>query len=169
MTQTTSPITYSDRPWVKHYDAGIPETLTYPAVPLHSFLRQMAQKRPQSPALLSTAKLPVIGRLTSRLTYSELDQSSDAFAAALIANGLKKGERVAIIMPNCAAFAIVFYGILKAGGVVAANNPTYPPDKMAHQIADSGAEIAVTLSLFYKNLASNQSQSVRVKWIIILQ
>ena len=166
MTQTTSPSTYSNRPWVKHYDAGIPETLTYPAVPLHHFLRQMAQKRPQAPALLSTAKLPVIGRLTSRMTYGELDQSSDAFAAALIASGLKKGERVAIIMPNCAAFAIVFYGILKAGGVVAANNPTYPPDKMAHQIADSGAEIAVTLSLFYKTIKEIQPQTPLKKVIV---
>src|SRR5690349_10213991 len=121
MTQTTSPTTYSDRPWVKHYDAGISNTLTYPAVPLHHFLRQMAHTRPQAPALLTTAKLPVIGRLTHRTTYAELDQASDAFAAALIADGLKKGERVAIIMPNCVAFAIVFYGVLKAGGVVAAN------------------------------------------------
>jgi long-chain acyl-CoA synthetase len=166
MTKTTSPMTYADRPWVKNFDVGIPETLSYPAVPLYHFLQEIAKKRPQSPALLTTAKLPLLGRQTHAFTYGELDQTSDAFAASLIANGLKKGDRVAIIMPNCTAFAIVFYGILKAGGVVAANNPTYPPDKMAHQLMDSGAEIAVTLSLFYKTIKEIQPQT-RLKKVIV--
>ena len=55
---------------------------------------------------------------------------SDALGAALVDLGLKKGDRVAIVMPNVAAFIIAYFGILKAGGVVAATNPTYPAEKM---------------------------------------
>jgi len=110
--------------------------------------------------------VPVAGRLASTLTYAELDQQSDALAAGMIEMGLKKGDRVAIIMPNIAAFAISFYAILKAGGVVAATNPTYPPDKLQYQINDCDAEIVLTMSLYYKMFKGVQSKT-KVKTVIV--
>jgi long-chain acyl-CoA synthetase len=66
---------------------------------------------------------------------------------------------VALILPNCAQFVLAFYATLKAGGVVVAVNPTFPPVKMAEQLVDSGATFAITLTLFYENLKKIQAQT----------
>lgn len=160
-------VSYADRPWIKRYDPGTPSTLApYPDKPIHSFLQEAARTNPTAPAIISSAHVPVAGRLASTLTYAELDQQSDALAAGMIEMGLKKGDRVAIIMPNIAAFAISFYAILKAGGVVAATNPTYPPDKLQYQINDCDAEIVLTMSLYYKMFKGVQSKT-KVKTVIV--
>src|SRR5690606_8295041 len=99
-------------------------------------------------------------------TYSELNRASDALAAALVAMGLKKGDRIAIVMPNSVAFAVSFFATLKAGGVVAATNPTYPAEKMAHQIDDCDAEFVITLTLFY-NLIKQIQPKTKVKTVIV--
>lgn len=147
-------VTYADKPWLQSYDDGVPHTLTpYPNATLQDFLKEAAQKHPNNTALVTSTRLPSVlgklGRLHTQMSYSELDRASDALAAALIDMGLKKGERVTIVMPNCVAFVITFFGILKAGGVVAATNPTYPDSKMAFQITDSDSRFAIVLSMFY--------------------
>jgi long-chain acyl-CoA synthetase len=160
-------VTYSDRPWLKHYDSFVPPTLLpHPDVPLHHFLHETAGKNPAHTALITTVKLPVLGRQTSRLTYGELESQSDALAAALVDMGLKKGDKVAIVMPNCTAFVIAYFGIIKAGGVVAATNPTYPPDKMAYQLNDSDAEYVIGLTLFYDLINQVRSQT-KIKHVIL--
>jgi long-chain acyl-CoA synthetase len=117
--------TYADRPWTQHYDAYVPPRLNYPPNKvLSDFLRESAKKHPDKPALITTVKLPLIGRQAAQITYRQLDEYTDAFAAGLVAMGLKKGDCVALVMPNCTAFAIAYWGILKAGGIVAATNPT---------------------------------------------
>ena len=140
---------YAERPWTKNYDVGLPTSLEFPEVPLHQFLKDTRNRIPHHVALITPAELPVIGRVSRSVTYEELDRASDALAAALVDLGLKKSDRVAIVMPNSVAFVISFYAILKAGGVVAATNPTYPADKMAHQINDCDAEFVLTMTLFY--------------------
>lgn len=143
-------ITYADRPWTKTYDEGIPATLDYPPIPLHQFLHDTTKKFPNRIALITSTRLPLLGRVASSITYAELERASNAMAAALVDKGLEKGDRVAIVMPNCTAFAISFFAILKAGGVVAATNPTYPAAKMEYQINDCDAKFIITLTLFYK-------------------
>ena len=143
-------VSYSVRPWTKNYDTAVPASLEpYPEVPLHSFLSAAARQHPENIALVTSLHLPLFGRVASEITYAELDQQSDSLASALVDMGLEKGDAVAIIMPNCVAFAISFYGILKAGGVVAATNPTYPAEKMQEQINNSDAKFIICLSLFY--------------------
>lgn len=159
-------VNYAERPWIKKYDPGVPATLTYPDVPLHRFLTESARRAPQATALITSARLPVVGRLAAELTYGELDRQSDALAAALVDMGLKKGMPVALVMPNIAAFAISFYAVLKAGGVVAATNPTYPNEKLAYQINDCGAEFAIVMSLFYNNMKSIQDRT-KVRHVIV--
>lgn len=159
--------TYADRPWTKSYDAGVPKTLEpYPDITVQHFLQEAAKKTPNETALISSAHVPVFGRVASNLTYAELDSQSDALAAGLADMGVKKGDRVAIIMPNIAAFVISYYAILKAGGVVAATNPTYPPDKMQFQINDCEANVVITMSLFYNTLKQVQPQT-KVKTVIV--
>lgn len=160
-------VTYADRPWTKHYDEHVPATLEpYPEQVLHEYLTESAQKYPNRTALITTAKLPLLGRQDTRMTYSELEKFSNAMAAALVDAGLKKGDRVAIVMPNTSAFAIAYWAILKAGGVVAATNPTYPPKRLAYQINDCGAEIVICLSLFYNTIKKIQSETQAKKIIV---
>lgn len=158
--------TYYDRPWLKNYDPGVPQTLQYPTMPLHGFLEQSAREHPHSVACHTSVSLPVFGRKSSAITYHELNATVDALAAALVDLGLQKGERVAIVMPNTTQFVIAFYAVLKAGGVIAATNPTYPANRMQQQIADSGATVVITLSLFYETIKQVQSQT-KLKHVIV--
>jgi len=152
--------TYRDKPWLKRYDPQVPHSLTpYPDHPLHQFLSEAAQQQGDAIATVTSARLPVVGRAKATLDYHTLNSASDALAAALIGFGLHKGDRVAIIMPNCAQFVIAFFAILKAGGVVVALNPTYPPRRLQEQLVDSGARAAIVLSLFYNNLKQIQSET----------
>lgn len=159
-------VTYSDRIWTKRYDAGVPAMLNYPSLPLFAFLRDTAQRMPNHTALLTSAHLPVVGRVARHISYVELDRWSDALASALVEMGLKKGQAVALMMPNSVQFVVSFWGVLKAGGVVAAANPTYPADKLQFQLDDCDAEIAITLSLFY-NLVKSVQPKTKIKKVIV--
>ncbi len=159
-------VTYAERPWTKSYDIGMPTSLEFPDIPLHQLLKDTRNRVPHNTALITPANLPVFGRMSRSITYEELDRASDAMAAALVDLGLQKSDRVAIVMPNSVAFVISFYAILKAGGVVAATNPTYPADKMAHQINDCDAEIVLTMTLFYGLVKRVQPQT-KVKTVIV--
>lgn len=159
-------VTYAERPWIKSFDDGLVSSLDFPDVPLHQFIKDTSKRIPNHTALITPADLPVLGRSGKETTYAELDRASDAMAAALVDLGVKKGDRVAIIMPNSVAFVISFYAILKAGGVVAATNPTYPADKMAYQVNDCDAEVVITLTLFY-DLAKQIQPKTKVKTVIV--
>jgi len=167
MSEKSAQNPYDARPWTKHYDKHVPASmLPYPEHALQDFLTRTAQKQPHETALITTAKLPLVGRLSAEVTYRELDNASNALAAALVDMGLKKGETVAIILPNCTAFAIAYYGILKAGGIVAATNPTYPPAKMEYQINDCDARFIICLSLFY-NMVKAFQHKTKVEKVIV--
>ncbi|MGJ3241028.1 MAG: AMP-binding protein [Anaerolineae bacterium] len=160
-------VTYAERPWTKNYDAHVPASLEpYPDKVLHDYLTDSAQRHPHKTALITTAKVPVIGRQDTHMTYGELESHANAMAAALVELGLQKGDRVAIVMPNTAAFAIAYWAILKAGGVVAATNPTYPAKRLAYQINDCDAKIVICLSLFYNAIKSIQSET-KARTIIV--
>ena len=159
-------VTYAERPWIKSYDVGMPTSVEIPEVPLHQFLKDTRVRIPNHTALVTPANLPLLGRISQAITYEELDRQSDALAAALVDIGLKKSDRVAIVMPNSVAFVISFYGILKAGGVVAATNPTYPAERMAHQIDDCGAEVVLTMTLFY-DLVKEVQPRTKVRTVIV--
>jgi long-chain acyl-CoA synthetase len=160
-------VSYAEKPWTKRYDKGVPASLKpYPEVPIQHFLQEAVKKHPESVALISSAKLPVLGRQAASLTYAQLDRQSDALAAGLIDMGLKKGGAVILVMPNIAQFVISYYAILKAGGVVCACNPTYPADKLQYAINDADAEIIITMSLFYKMIKEIQPKT-KAKTIIV--
>lgn len=117
-------VSYADKPWLKNYDEGVPQTLEYPDIPAHGLLQQSAQRYPDKPACVASASLPVLGRQAKAITFKALNAYADALSAALVDMGLQKGDRVAIVLPNTVQFVIAFYAVLKAGGVVAATNPT---------------------------------------------
>ncbi len=140
----------TDKPWFKHYDAGVPTSLTYPDKPLFALLEESAAKYPDKPAI--HFKPSHQGFAKSVLTYRQLNELSDRMAAALAALGVKKGDRVAIFMPNIPQFIITYYGILKAGAIVVASNPTYTDRELEHQLKDSGAKVILCMSRFYETV-----------------
>lgn len=152
-------VTYAEKPWLKRYDNGVPTTIDYPKQTLHKFLTDAAAKKPDNVATLTTAHLPLLGRQGITMSYRELNEKSDALAVALGELGVKKGDRVAIVMPNCAQFPISFYAILKAGAVVCAMNPTYPGDKLAEMLKDCGANTVIVLTKFYNVIKQIQSET----------
>ena len=109
-------VTYDDKPWLRQYDPGVPHEVAIPSTPLPAFLTSSAQKYPNQTAIIFKGR---------RITYRELDAQTDAVAAALAANGFKKGDRAVIYMANTPQFVISYYGVLKAGGIVIATNPLY--------------------------------------------
>jgi long-chain acyl-CoA synthetase len=88
------------------------------------------------------------------MSYQTLQRLANRFASALQRLGLTPGMRVSVHLPNCPQFLIAYYGILKAGGIVVPFNPLYVEGEIARQLRDSGAEIAVTLDLFYPRIAA---------------
>jgi long-chain acyl-CoA synthetase len=153
-----------EKPWVKHYDKGVPETIDYPAQPLHAFLEQAAAKYPNKPAI--HFKPAHYSFAKSSLSYAQLNDLTDRLAAALADMGVKKGDRVAIFMPNIPQFIIAFYGILKAGGVVVASNPTYTQREVEHQLNDSGVETIICMSRFYP-VVQKALPNTKLKHVIV--
>ena len=152
-------LTYADKPWTKSYDKGVPESIDVPAYPVQHFLEEAARRVPTNTALVFQGK---------ELTYDELNKASDAIAAGLAANGFKKGDRAVIYMPNLPQFVIIYYGILKAGGIVIATNPLYTERELQHQLKDCGAETVFVLSRYYPLLKKVQkSGGTNVKRVIV--
>ena len=146
-----------ERPWLKHYEAGVPANLSYPDIPLHQVLTESARRYANRPAL------EFYGRC---LTYRELDELAGRFAAALIQLGVQKGDRVAIMLPNVPQVLIAYFGVLKTGACVVQTNPLYVGREIAHQLGDSGAETIVTLDQFYPRIQEAMSQT-RLKRVIL--
>jgi long-chain acyl-CoA synthetase len=139
------------RPWLERYDPGVPHHIEYPDVPLYHFVEDAARCYPQKAALILQGGV---------VTYRELDEQSDRVAAALVKLGVKKGDRVALLMGNCPQFVISFFGILKAGGIVVACNPLYAPRELEHQLNDCGARVILVMSLFYAKLQQIRRQTM---------
>jgi len=133
------------RPWYKYYDSLVPPRLTYPRIPLYRFLDETAAKYPANPCTNFFGK---------RLTYREIKQLSDRFAASLRNLGIRKGDRVVLLLPNSPQFIVAYYGLLKAGAVIVPLNPLSAERELEFYLTDSEAQTAVTIPLFLKKVAS---------------
>lgn len=142
-----------DRIWHQHYDAHVPASLDYPCQAVDDLLKNTARRLPNNTALIFGARAPLLGEQHQKMTFARLNHLADRFAAGLQQGGLQKGERVLLYMPNCPQFVIAYYGILRAGGVAVLCNPLYVAREVEYQLQDSGARLAVVLSLLYENVA----------------
>ncbi len=129
-----------DRPWFRFYEPSVLPHLEIPAQPLTWMLDQTASRYPDQTAILYYGK---------KYTYAELATLADRFAAGLQHLGVRKGDRVAIALPNIPQYPVAFYGTLKAGAVVVPTNPLYTKREMQHQLADAEARYMVMLEDFY--------------------
>jgi long-chain acyl-CoA synthetase len=135
--------------WLAHYDSDVPKTLApYPDKTLLDYLADLARDNPDAPVLLFKG---------ATVTYRQLEQESNAFAAALAAMGVHRGERVAVMLPNCPQFMVAEFGIWKAGGIVVAVNPTYSEREIEVVLEATRASTVVTLTPFYKRVKNVQA------------
>ncbi|MEQ8416489.1 MAG: AMP-binding protein [Imperialibacter sp.] len=134
-----------DYPWFKHYPAGVAKEINPDEyTSLVELLGEAMKKYADQTAFLNMDK---------GFTYREVDEKSTQFAAYLQKKlGLKKGDRIAIQMPNCLQYPIVMFGAIKAGLVVVNTNPLYTHKEMEHQFKDSGAKAIVIIANFAFNL-----------------
>ena len=141
----------SDRPWLENYPDGVPKTLApYPELSMYQVLQRSAGAFPSAPATAFFGK---------RLSYAELVRQVDQFAAVLASLGVTKGDRVALVLPNCPQYVVAAYAAARIGAVFVGTNPLYTEREMEHQLADCGAEVCVVLDSLYPKVAAVRSST----------
>jgi len=134
-----------DRPWFKSYPEGVPHEIDLDEYrSIVSVLETAIDRYRNRPAFSNFGK---------SLTYGEIDTLSKQFAAYLLGElKLKKGDRVAIMMPNCLQYPVAIFGVLRAGLTVVNVNPMYTPRELRHQLSDSGASVLLVVDNFGKTV-----------------
>src|SRR5690625_153169 len=137
--------------WEVHYPEEIPTSINYDSIPLYHFLEKAVERWAEKKALHFMGK---------QLTVKELYDESKKVANYLQTLGLKKGDSVAIMLPNCTQAVISYYGALMAGGIVVQTNPLYTERELEYQMIDSGAKYIVCLDILVPrvtNIRNNTS------------
>ena len=124
--------------WLRAYPAGVAWDQTFVPMAMHDILASAVSRFGQKPCT------HFLGRVA---TYAEIGAQVDKVAAGLQGQGVRKGVKVGLFMPNCPTFIIYYFAVLKAGGTIVNYNPLYTIEELAFQIRDSETELMVTLDL----------------------
>ncbi|MDG2794322.1 AMP-binding protein, partial [Vibrio parahaemolyticus] len=146
-----------EKPWLKSYPEEIPSTISYDIQPLHKYVEQMASRYPEKKALHFLGK---------DITFSVFHDKVKRFANYLQKLGVEKGDRVAIMLPNCPQAIIGYYGTLLAGGIVVQTNPLYTERELEYQLHDSGAKVILCLDLVFPRVTNVQS-ATKIEHVIV--
>jgi long-chain acyl-CoA synthetase len=147
----------SQQPARAQYDPGVRASLApYPQRTLLDYLADAVRERPDHVAVMFKGRT---------LTCAELDRLSDAFGAALVSLGVRKGDRVALVLPNSPQFMIAELGAWKTGATVVPLNPMYTEHELQDALSQTGAEIIVALTPFVARVKACQSRT-RVRLVI---
>ncbi len=125
-----------ERPWLRFYEEGVPRHIDYPKVPVPRILENTVKEFPELDAVIFQKK---------RIKYRELGDWVHRLASGLVQIGVKKGERVALMLPNCPQYIVAYYAILEIGAVVVNVNPMYVERELEFQLADAGAQTIMIL------------------------
>ena len=125
---------YDTKPWINHYDPGVPAEIDIPEITLVDLFDDAVRQYGDSVCIIAEGKT---------LTYAQVDILSDSIARYLLSRGIQKGDRVGLLLSNTAEFVIGYYAILKIGAVVMAMNPAYRPAEIAHLADESGLKILI--------------------------
>jgi long-chain acyl-CoA synthetase len=141
-----------DRLWKKNWPAHLPHEPLYPLgeIPLTDYLREWARQTPGKISLIFYGK---------EITFRDLDDLSDRFAALLASHNLRKGDRVAVFLPNCPQFLIAFYGILKLGCVHVPVNPMFKEHEFLYEINDTQSKAIVALDHLFPIVQAVKEQT----------
>lgn len=148
---------YAAKPWLKHYDEGVPPHIDYPEINLYEILDNAAHDFGGRPAIWFQKR---------RITYKEFKDIADRLATALVNLGVKQGDVVAMMIPNFPQFLFSFYGILKAGAIVTACSTLLTDRELAYQLNDSGAETIIAWDTQLEKINSIKDRT-RLRNIII--
>ena len=141
----------TDKPWLRHYDADVARTLRpYPDKTLLDYLTTLAQQHGSKTALLFKG---------TSVSYAQLEAESSACAAALVSMGVRAGDRVALLLPNCPQFFVAEFGAWKAGAIVVPINPTYSEREIESTLNSTQANTVIALTPFYNRLKEIQRQT----------
>jgi long-chain acyl-CoA synthetase len=133
------------RPWFASYPEGVGRSLEpYPEMSAFGMLEAAARRHAEATA---------IGWFGAKIPYRTLLAEVERCSAALAGLGIAKGDRVALVMPNCPQYIIAYYATIRLGAIVVGNNPLYTTREMEHQLRDSGAEVVIVLDLLYSDFA----------------
>lgn len=157
-----------DKPWLRSYEPVVPPTLTFPETNLYNLLASTAREFPNNTAASLILSYLLNGKVTigGKLTYKQLVDQVERFANALYQLGVRKGDRVALMLPNSLHYVIAFHAAMRIGAIIVNNNPTYTARELKHQLNDSGAETIIILNLFYPRLREIQGDT-EVKRVIV--
>lgn len=145
------------RPWLSQYPEEIPKQLNHEFDLLPNYLKNTAKEYPNKKALNFLGK---------EMTFSELYTQSLRFANYLRNIGIKKGDRVAIMLPNCPQAVIAYYGILFVEAIIVQTNPLYTERELEYQMNDSEATAIICLDLLIKRVHSIK-HSTKLKHIVV--
>jgi len=146
-----------DRPWFASYPPGVPHEI---ALPVTETLNDIFES-----SVRQFAARPILDSFGVKLTYAEIGRDADAIAAWLQARGLKPGDRVAIMLPNIAAYFAAVFGILKAGCTVVNVNPLYTAHELNHQLKDSGA-VAIFVLAQVEHTVKEALDGTQIKTVV---
>ncbi|WP_027718050.1 long-chain-fatty-acid--CoA ligase [Desulfovirgula thermocuniculi] len=130
-------------PWLRFYDEGVPHTVSYPQTTMPQLLDKAAATVPEHTAIIFAGQ---------EITYRVLAGMVHRLAGALARLGVKKGDRVALMSPNCPQYVVAYMAIQKAGGVVVQVNPMYVERELEYILTDSGAEVIVAYDALYPRI-----------------
>ncbi len=130
----------TDKVWLSKYPKEIPHSIELPEIPVQQLLTDAYNEFPDKVCIHFMGK---------ELTYKEVYESALKFANYLRSLGVEKGDRVAIMLPNCPQAVIAYYGTMYAGGIVVQTNPLYTERELQYQMADSGAKIILVMDILY--------------------
>ncbi|MDO9209407.1 MAG: long-chain fatty acid--CoA ligase [Deltaproteobacteria bacterium] len=146
-----------EKPWLKFYEPGVPHHIQYPDIPLYRFLDNAVRDFPEKEAIIFQGR---------KITYRQLGEEAANVASGLAQRGLKKGQRMAIMLPNCPQYIAAYYAILKIGGIVVNVSPMYVERELEFQLKDAGAESILALIDFYPRLEAVRKK-IPLKTIIL--
>jgi long-chain acyl-CoA synthetase len=157
-----------DQPWFSFYEKGVPRTISYQSLSLGDLLAQTARTFPDNAATNFVLRYMFGGRFTigGKTTYRKLNEQVDRLATALYQLGVRKGDRVAVMLPNSPHYIISFFAAMRLGAIVVNTNPTYTSRELQHQLDDSGAETIILLNLFWTRLREIRPET-KVKRVIV--
>jgi long-chain acyl-CoA synthetase len=147
---------YFKKPWLKSYEPGVPATINYEEITMPDILDRTAGKYPEMAALIFQGY---------SMTYRQMKDMVDRFAACLTDFGVKQGDAVAILLPNTIPQVIAYYATLRIGAITVLNNPLYSDRELEHQLNDSGSKVLITLDLLSNRMIDLRPKT-KVKQIV---
>ena len=147
---------YVKKLWLKSYEQGVPETINYEDLCMPDILDRTAKQFPERPALIFQGTV---------VSFQELKDMVDRFATCLADFGVKKGDAVALLLPNIIPCVVANFAVLKIGALVVMNNPLYSDPELEHQFNDSGSKVLITLDVLATRMIALRPKT-KIKQIV---